>query len=131
MKAQLIKFFRGDSSSTAEFVFCGQKLASESVCHLGHILSRNLSDNADIVKRRARRQITCSIHLLHVILCQSRSCFRTFPCLCMGLLFGLARVRNSSHQQFQILRQCHIAPLHLLARISSVYNIIILARKLI
>ena len=39
-KTQLIKFSRSLSVCTAQFVFCGQKLAfCETISHLGHILS--------------------------------------------------------------------------------------------
>ena len=52
-KTQLIKFSWSLSASTSEFVFCGQKLAfCESVSHLGHILSQDLSDDADIVSNK-------------------------------------------------------------------------------
>ena len=47
------------------FSFCGEWLEySESVTHLGHILSSDLSDNLDVIavsKACAARQITCSL----------------------------------------------------------------------
>ena len=63
-KTQLMKFSMCPSTSIAEFVFCGQILTCcESMSHLGHILSSDLSDDADIVsvkKDMSQRELFAS-----------------------------------------------------------------------
>ena len=64
-KTQLIKFSRYPSRGAAKFVFRGQDLTyCESVSHLGHILSSDLSDDADIssIKKDMCRKASYMLH---------------------------------------------------------------------
>ena len=64
-KTQLIKFSRYLSRGAAKFDFHGQDLTScESVSHLGHILSSDLSDDADIssIKKEMCRKANYMLH---------------------------------------------------------------------
>ena len=64
-KTQLIKFSRYPSRGAAKFVFRGQDLTyCESVSHLGHILSSDLSDDADIssIKKDMCRKANYMLH---------------------------------------------------------------------
>ena len=70
-KNQLIKFYKSPRPVTASLniTFLGKKLLlSNSISHLGHILTYNLSDDEDI--RKTSRDMCCKAnYLLHVFSC--------------------------------------------------------------
>ena len=95
-KTQLIKFSRCSSSSTAEFVFGGQKLAfCEYVSHLGHILSRDLSDDADIVSIKKDMCQKANYMLYTFAPCDPFTKSRLLESFCMSL-YGSALWFSSS-----------------------------------
>ena len=142
-KTQLIKFSRSNDlslGSSSNFTFLGQDLCfSQSVIHLGHILSNDLSDEDDIVsvKKDLCRKANCMLHIFSS--CNPLIKTKLFQSFCLSL-YGAALWKLSSpelhHLQVicnNILRKiwvlpqrCHTDILHLVAGIQSVCNIIIL-----
>ena len=95
-KTQLIKFSHPSAfsvDSPLNFCFLGQRLCfSQSIVHLGHILSHDLSDREDIVsiKKDLCRKANCLLHIFsscnpHINL----SCFNLSVCLFMDPPCGM------------------------------------------
>ena len=136
-KTQLIKFSRCSSPCLSEFTFCGQKLAfSQQVSHLGHILSRNLSDDDDILSVKRDMCQKANYMLYTFAPCDPYTKSRLLESFCMSL-FGSAlwflsssalrlletSFNNILRKIWSLPRHCHTAPLHLLAGISSIFKI--------
>ena len=65
-KTQLIKFCKCADATSPRFTFLGQSLClRNSVTHLGHILTHNLSDSEDIssISKDMCRKANCMLHL--------------------------------------------------------------------
>ena len=81
-KTQCIKFSRSCTVSACNFLFCGKSIfCAKSVVHLGHVLTCNLMDKADILR-------SC-LGLGFVILLYRLDCFLIIVCLSMAVLCGL------------------------------------------
>lgn len=138
-KTQLIKFSRCSSLSTAEFTFCGHKLAfSEHVTHLGHILSGNLTDDADIASIKKDMCQKANYMLYTFAPCDPFTKSRLLESFCMTL-YGSALWPSSSaalrllevafnnivRKIWSLPHHCHTAPLHLLVGIPSIFNTVL------
>ena len=139
-KTQLIKFSRTSSGSDSTvFSFCGERLEySKSVTHLGHILSSDLSDNLDVfaVKQGMCRKAN---HMLTIFRsCDPKTKTKLMQSFCLSL-YGASLWMASSpeirsletaynnliRKIWNLPRRCHTAILHRVARVCSIYNMII------
>ena len=138
-KTQLIKFSHPSAfsvDSPLNFCFLGQRLCfSQSIVHLGHILSHDLSDREDIVsiKKDLCSKANCLLHFFSR--CNPHIKSILFQSFCLSL-YGSA-LWNVSSPELQHLevacnnnlmkiwslpRRCHTSILHLVASIHSIYN---------
>ena len=138
-KTQLIKFSLSSAfsvDSPLNFCFLGQRLCfSQTIVHLGHILSHDLSDGEDIVsiKKDLCRKANCLLHIFSS--CNPHIKSTLFQSFCLSL-YGSA-LWNVSSPELQHLevacnnilrkiwslpRRCHTSILHLVASIQSIYN---------
>ena len=92
-KTQCIKFSRSCTNGSCSFLFCGKSiLCARSVVHLGHVLTCNLMDNADILRCShdflSKKMVFC-LGLVFVILLYRPDCSLITICPCMAVLCGL------------------------------------------
>ena len=122
--------------SPLNFCFLGQRPCfSQSIVHLGHILSHDLSDREDIVsiKKDLCRKANCLLHIFSS--CNPHTKSILFQSFCLSL-YGSA-LWNVSSPELQHLKvacnnilrkiwslpqKCHTSILHLVASIQSIYN---------
>ena len=137
-KIQLIKFYRSSNpvSASPRFIFLGQTLSlSNSINHLGHILTYNSSDDDDICanSKDMCHKANC---LLHVFSCcdpfVKTSLFSSF---CLSL-YGACLWRSASPQlrALEVSEDLvssspytypHWYTVHSVARLESIYNTVV------
>ena len=99
-KTQLIKFYKSPNpvSASPRFIFLGQTLSlSNSISHLGHILTYDLSDDDDIcaISKDMCRKANCLLHIFSC--CDPFVKTRLFSSFCLSL-YGASLWRSSSPQ---------------------------------
>ena len=141
-KTQLIKFYKSPNpvSASPRFIFLGQTLPlSNSISHLGHILTYNLSDDDDICA--ISKDMCCKANcLLHTFSCCDPFVkTRLFSSFCLSL-YGASLWRSSSPQLralevsfnnilrkiWSLPRHSHTGIVHSVARLESIYNIVVI-----
>ena len=149
-KTQLIKFYKSPNPVSASpcFIFLGQTLSlSNSISHLGHILTYNLSDDDDIcaISKDMRCKANCLLNTFSC--CDPFVKTRLFSSFCLSL-YGAYLWRSSSPQlralevSFNnILRKIwslprhshtgivHTGIVHSVARLESIYNIVVIRSR--
>ena len=138
-KTQVIKFSCCRTDEVVNLVFCGDSLElSKSVVHLGHILSSDLSDDADIVSKKKDlcKKANCMLSVFSS--CDPLIKTRLFQSFCLSL-YGCALWKTSAPQlkylettfnniirKIWILpRRCHTSILHLISCLHSLFNVVI------
>ena len=138
-KTQLIRFSTKPSTlSPAKIFFCNQLLCfSDSVCHLGHTLKFNLSDDDDVLIR-SRDLVKKANHLLVSFAGVGPGILtRLFQCFCLSL-YGAAlwtlncpAIKSLEISYNKILRRIwslparsHTTIVHHVARLPSLFNLI-------
>ena len=96
-KTQLIKFYKSPNpvSASPRFIFLGQTLPlSNSISHLGHILTYNLFDDDDIcaISKDMCRKANCLLHTFSC--CDPFVKTRLFSSFCLSL-YGASLWRSS------------------------------------
>ena len=97
-KPQLIKFYKCPDAISPHFTFLGQSLCfRNSVNHLGHILTHNLSDSEDIssITKDMCHKANCMLHLFAC--CDPLVKTRLFSSFCLSL-YGAALWKSSDPQ---------------------------------
>ena len=138
-KTQLIKFYKCADAISPRFTFLGQSLSlRNSVNHLGHILTHNLSDSEDIssITKDLCRKANCMLHLFAC--CDPLVKTRLFSSFCLSL-YGAALWKSSDPQLktlevtfnnllrkiWSLPRHSHTGLLHSTAKLQSIYNVVI------
>ena len=140
-KTQLIQFScsRSSDNSLSSFLFNGLALQmNHSVKHLGHILTSNLSDSEDIerVRKDFIRKVNCMLHSFSSYNPQVKTRLLLNFCLSLygsALWFSSAPAlkpletvfNNVLRRIWSLPRTCHTGILHSVARLESIYNIVI------
>ena len=141
-KSQLITFARTPSataSTSLNFSFCGQSLPlCETVSHLGHTLSSDFSDDADIVSTKKAFCRKANYMLYTFACCDPLTKTNLFRNFCM-LLYGSAIWSSSSkelkslevcynnviHKIWHLPQICHTSVLHLVSGLPSIFNTVV------
>ena len=127
IKTQLIKFYKSPNpvSASPRFIFLGQTLSlSNSISHLGHILTYNLSMMMMMMtfvpspKTCVAKLIVYYTLSLVVTICED--CFQVFASLYMVLPFGDLRAlevpfNNILHKIWSLPRHSHTGLVHSVA----------------
>ena len=138
-KTQVIKFCKCADAIAPCFTFLGQSLClRNSVTHLGHILTHNLSDSEDIssISKDMCRKANCMLHLFAC--CDPFVKTRLFSSFCLSL-YGAALWKSSDPQLkslevtfnnflrkiWSLPRHCHTGILHSTAKLQSIYNVVV------
>ena len=145
-KTQLIKFYKSPNpvSASPRFIFLGQTLSlSNSISHLGHILTYNLSDDDDdicAISKDMCRKANCLLHTFSC--CDPFVKTRLFSSFCLSL-YGASLWRSSSPQLraldvsfnnilrkiWSLPRHSHTGIVHSVARLESIYNIVVIRSR--
>ena len=137
-RTQIIKFYKCADAISPRFTFLGQLLClRNSVNHLGHILTHNLSDSEDIssITKDMCRKPVCYIFLPAVTPIVKTCLFSSF---CLSL-YGAALWKSSDPQlkTFEVTfnnflrkiwslpRHSHTGLLHSTAKLQTIYNVVI------
>ena len=141
-KSQLITFARTPSATaptSLNFSFCGQSLPlCKTVSHLGHTLSSDLSDDADIVSAKKAFCRKANYMLYTFACCDPFTKTNLFRSFCMSL-YGSA-IWSSSAKELKSLevcynnvirkiwhlpQRCHTSVLHLVSGLPSIFNTVV------
>ncbi len=138
-KTQLICFGRVRSSAYSDdFVLCGSKLSfSDSVVHLGHTLSYDLSDSTDILLRTQDmiKKANCMLHTFAAADAATKTKLLQAYCLSLygAALWNLSckEIRTIEVAFNKILRRIwnlpprsHTAIVHRVANLQSIFNVV-------
>ena len=138
-KAQLIRFGLSPSDKcTTAIYFCGELLVFlNSVCHLGHILTYNLSDNNDIVFKSRDLLKKANLLFCNFKFCNPHTLTFLFRSYCLSLYgCSLWRLDSPSMNLIEvafnkILRRIwklpfnsHTRIVHSTARLLSLFNVV-------
>ena len=140
---QLVQLFLPCSSpnppTSPTFLFAGQSLKlADRACHLGHILSSDLSDTDDILRVQTDmcRRANCLLSTFYAANPAIKTLlFRSF---CLSL-YGSAlwRLSSSSLRSLEVTfnnllrkiwklpRRCHTSILHCISSLQSLFNVVI------
>ena len=141
-KTQLIKFNKSPNpvSASSRFIFLGQTLSlSNSISHLGHILTYNLSDDDDICAI-SKQSYSCLLHTFSC--CDPFVKTRLFSSFCLSL-YGASLWRSSSPQLralevsfnnilrkiWSLPRHSHTGIVHCVAQLESIYNTVVIRSR--
>ena len=132
-KTQLICFSScaSDTTSAPKFVFLGESLSlCNTVTHLGHILSHDLSDAPDIRVKAKYLAKKANYMLYSFSCCDQLQSFclslpgsATWKLSCLQLKSLEVTFNNTLRKVWSLPRKCHTSILHLTASLDSMYNL--------